>query len=59
MESVGYQQTNLIVEEIREDEDELPIFTMRNQLSPERQAMKGKNLWGTNNKMRDDSPPYW
>lgn len=44
MESVGYQQTNLIVEEIREDEDELPIFTMRNQLSPERQAMKGKNL---------------
>lgn len=59
MESVGYQQTNLIVEEIRENENELPIFTMRNQLSPERQAVKGKNLRGTNNKMRDDSPPYW
>lgn len=59
MESVGYQQTNLIVEEIRENENELPIFTMRNQLSPERQAAKGKNLRGTNNKMRDDSFPYW
>lgn len=56
MESVGYQQTDLIVEEIKENENELPIFTMRNQLSPERQAMKGKNLRGMNNKMREDSP---
>lgn len=46
MESVGYQQTDLIVEEIKENENELPVFTMGNQLSPERQAMKDKNLRG-------------
>lgn len=44
MKSVGYQQTDFIVEEIKENENELPVFTMRNQLSTERQAMKGKNL---------------
>lgn len=59
MESVRYQQTDLIVEEMKENGSELPIFTMRNQLSTERPAVKGKNLRGTNNKMREDSPPYW
>lgn len=59
MKSVGYQQTDFIMEEIKENENELPVFTMRNQLSTERQAMKGKNLRGTNNKMREDSLPYW